>query len=448
MGTVERDANDLEVLIVDDERLSRKTLGFFVQKLGHRVLAAENGVEALRLWADHAPRVVLTDWSMPEMDGAELCRQIREKEGDEYTYVIMVTSRTEEDDLIAGFEAGVDDYLTKPIRREELYVRLKAARRLLASREALRNLNATLEKKVEERGLELAKAQHQLIVAEKMSAIGQLAAGVAHELHNPIGFVSLNFQTLEEYLPIIFQVLEIHKQAALAPPGSEEQLALLDQARRLDEESSLEVISSEINSIFEQSREGFQRVTTILNSMRDFSRTDPREAFVHSDLNKGIRDTLVVARNVYKGHAEIILELEDIPFVKCIPGQINQVLLNLIVNAAQALAEAQKPGKGLIRIRSWENQGRVICTVTNNGPVIPESVRDSLFNPFFTTKPPGKGTGLGLSISHDIIVRKHGGTLSFTSDENEGTTFRIVLPIHTPIHRPIHRSAPSEVRHE
>ncbi len=120
----------------------------------------------------------------------------------------------------------------------------------------------------------------------------------------------------------------------------------------------------------------------------------------------------------------------------------------LIVNAAQALAEAQKPGKGLIRIQSWEDQGRVICSVTNNGPVIPESAQDSLFNPFFTTKPPGKGTGLGLSISHDIIVRKHGGTLSFTSDENEGTTFRIVLPIHTPIHRPIHRSAPSEVRHE
>jgi two-component system, NtrC family, sensor kinase len=435
-----QDASDMKVLVVDDERLSRKTLGFFVQKLGHRVLSAENGVEALRLWADHAPQVVLTDWSMPEMDGAELCRQIRAQAGDEYTYVIMVTSRTQEDDLIAGFEAGVDDYLTKPIRREELYVRLKAAQRLLASREALRNLNETLEKKVEERGLELAKAQHQLIVAEKMSAIGQLAAGVAHELHNPIGFVSMNFQALEEYLPVIFQVLAIHKQAALVPPGTEEQLALLDEARRLDKENSLDVISSEINSIFEQSREGFQRVTTILDSMRDFSRTDPREAFMPSDLNKSIRDTLVVAKNVYKSHAEIILELDEIPCVECIPGQINQVLLNVIVNAAQALAEAERTEKGIIRIRTWRAGEDVICAITNNGPVIPGRVRDSLFNPFFTTKPPGKGTGLGLSISHDIIVRKHGGALSFTSDENEGTTFQIVLPIH--------RRALSEEPHE
>jgi signal transduction histidine kinase len=440
MRAGERAAGGLDVLVVDDERLSRKSLEFFVTKLGHRLLTAENGVQALRLWAEHAPGVVLTDWSMPEMDGAELCRRIRAREGDEYTYVIMVTSRTEADDLIMGFEAGVDDYLTKPIRREELYARLKAAQRLLASRQALRELNATLEKKVEERGQELARAQHQLIVADKMSAIGHLAAGIAHELHNPIHFVSLNFQALEEYLPLIFQVLDVHRQAMLAPIGSDEQKALLDHARQLDEESSLELISGEVGSIFEQSREGFQRITTILNSMRDFSRTDPREAFVPSDLNKGIRDTLVVAKNVYKAHAEIVLELGDIPHVECISGQINQVLLNVIVNAAQALAENERGAKGRIRIRTWRDREQVVCTITNNGPVIPENVRDSLFNPFFTTKPPGKGTGLGLSISHDIIVRKHGGTLSFTSDQNEGTTFQIVLPIK--------RTVDNEVNHE
>ncbi|WP_052813069.1 hybrid sensor histidine kinase/response regulator [Desulfonatronum thioautotrophicum] len=440
MQTNDLERNSMDVLVVDDEHLSRKTLGLFVRKLGHRLLSAENGLQALKVWAEHAPRVVLTDWSMPEMDGAELCRRIRDREGGTYTYVIMVTARTDANDLVAGFEAGVDDYLTKPVRKEELYVRLKAAHRLLASREALRELSETLEKKVEERGQELAKAQHQLILAEKMSAIGQLAAGIAHELNNPINFVSLNFQVLEEHLPLILEVLTAHRRAALAPPGSDEQLDLLDRARRLDDESSLDLISSEVSSIFQQSRDGFQRVTAILNSVRDFSRTDSREAFVFSDLNKGIRDTLVVAKHAYKSHADIVLELGDIPHVECISGQINQVFLNLIVNASQALAETGRSGKGMIRIQTRRDGEHVICAITNNGPVIPEDVRDCLFNPFFTTKQPGRGTGLGLSISHDIVVRKHGGRLTFTSDENDGTTFRIVLPIR--------RGVESEVRHE
>ncbi|GAB6057259.1 HD domain-containing phosphohydrolase [Desulfonatronum parangueonense] len=122
----------MKVLIADDEKLSRKTLGFYVEKLGHEVLLAENGTQALQIWKDQSPKIVLTDWNMPVMDGAELCRRIRHDEGDDYTYVIMITSRGNSSDLVAGFEAGVDDYLTKPVRRDELFVRLKAGERIFS----------------------------------------------------------------------------------------------------------------------------------------------------------------------------------------------------------------------------------------------------------------------------------------------------------------------------
>lgn len=298
---------------------------------------------------------------------------------------------------------------------------------LLRSQMQLQRLNASLEEQVEARTRELGEIHRQLILGEKMAAIGQLAAGLAHELNNPVGFVSMNFQALEEYIPALTQILNIYRQALNSPAGSEAQRELLDKARQMEEEFSLGFILDDVNNLFSQSREGFRRITTIVNSMRDFSRTDPREEFIASDLNKGLRDTLVIARNSYKNVAEMDVELGEIPSVECIPGQINQVFLNIIVNAAQAMAE--QPEKGVIRIRTWAEPPYVLCSIANSGPAIPEQIRRRMFDPFFTTKPPGRGTGLGLSISHDIIVRNHGGALTVDSNPRQGTTFRIALPI-------------------
>ncbi len=307
--------------------------------------------------------------------------------------------------------------------------RKETEQRLMQSQMQLQELNVSLEAQVEVRTRQLGEAQRQLILGEKMAAIGQLAAGIAHELNNPVGFVSMNFQTLEEYIPLIVEVLRDYKQALNEPPGSAKQQQLLDKARALEEESAMDVIMDDTHALFDQSREGFRRITTIVNSMRDFSRTDPREEFVHADLNKGLRDTLVIARNSYKSIADIELDLGEIPHVECIPGQINQVFLNIIINAAQAMANAELDQMGIIRIQTWFASPDVFCAITNSGPVIPDQIRGKLFDPFFTTKPPGQGTGLGLSISHDIVVRTHNGSLTVSSDAEKGTTFLISLPM-------------------
>ncbi len=307
--------------------------------------------------------------------------------------------------------------------------RKDAEQRLLQSQMLLQELNVSLEEKVEERTRQLGETQRQLILGEKMAAIGQLAAGIAHELNNPVGFVAMNFQALEEYLPVIINVLDGYKQAVKAPPGTVEQDALLEQVIRLEQDASLDFMLQDISKLMEQSQEGVRRMTSIINSMRDFSRSDRHEEFVSTDLNKGLRDTLMICRNTYKHHAEVVSELGDIPNVECIPGQINQVFLNIIVNAAQALAEADLPEKGTIRITTRSASPNVICEIFNNGPGIPEAIRGRIFEAFFTTKPPGKGTGLGLSISHDIVVRTHKGSLTVESDAHHGTTFRISLPI-------------------
>lgn len=301
--------------------------------------------------------------------------------------------------------------------------------RLLHSQMQLQELNASLEEKIEERTRQLGETQRQLILGEKMAAIGQLAAGIAHELNNPVGFVAMNFQALEEYLPVITAVLDGYKQAVQVQGGSAQQDELLEKVRALEQDASLDFMLRDIDTLMEQSREGVRRITTIINSMRDFSRGDQNEEFVFTDLNKGLRDTLVICRNAYKHHAEVVTELGDIPQVECIPGQINQVFLNIIVNAAQALAEAEKQGKGVIRISTRVEQSHVICEISNNGPMIPENIRGRIFEAFFTTKAPGEGTGLGLSISHDIVARTHKGALSVACNARDETTFRLSLPI-------------------
>lgn len=334
--------------------------------------------------------------------------------------VRCVRSWSEQDAVPLEMLAGI---LINAVKRRETQTRLR-------QREAeLRELNLSLEQKVEERGRQLAEVHRRLLLGEKMAAIGQLAAGVAHELNNPVNFVAMNFQTLEENLEVITTAMAIYKEALAAPACSGDQVELLARVTDFEQNTPLDFILKDIGVLFTQSREGFRRISSIINSLRDFSRTDPREEFSAFDLNKGIRDTLLLVRQIYKNVATVTTEFGNLPEVVCIAGQVNQVFLNIIVNAAQALSAAGATGKGEIRIRTWADAGQAYCEITNNGPVIPEEIRDRLFEPFFTTKPPGQGTGLGLSISYDIIVRKHHGSLSVTSDSTSGTTFCIALPL-------------------
>ncbi len=254
---------------------------------------------------------------------------------------------------------------------------------------------------------ELEATHSQLLQSEKMASIGQLAAGVAHEINNPVGFVHSNLGTLKKYSTQLLTLLE-HCRTG--------------QAKEADfQQADYDYLKGDISDLIDESLDGLQRVRKIVGDLKDFSRIDHAE-MAAADLNAGIKSTLNVVWNELKYKAEVVLELGDIPPVNCMAAQINQVLMNLLVNAAQAISE-----HGKITVRSGQGDKTVWIEVEDNGCGMPAEVLAHIFEPFYTTKPVGKGTGLGLSLSYDII-HKHGGQIEVRSQPGQGTCFRIVLP--------------------
>ena len=258
------------------------------------------------------------------------------------------------------------------------------------------------------------EAQQQLLQSEKMAAIGQLAAGVAHEINNPIGFVNSNLGTLKIYVERLLNLIAAYEQSDPARIKTARQVA------------DLEFLVEDLPSLLKESQEGLSRVTKIVQDLKDFSHVD-QVAHQQSDLNAALESTLNVVWNELKYKAEIIRQLGKIPLVDCVPAQINQVFMNLLVNAAQAI-----PQQGKIIVRSGVDNGYVWFEVEDTGQGMSEEVRRRIFEPFFTTKPVGQGTGLGLSISYDIIVKKHGGRMDVSSTPSRGSCFRIWLPVTFP----------------
>lgn len=297
------------------------------------------------------------------------------------------------------------------------------------SREELQKLNETLEAEIRQRTDELNQTQSQLVMQEKMASVGQLAAGIAHELNNPINFVRTNFATLiddfEDLLEMLKHYAELTTQLETEPSLHEQ----LVSVRSMEQQLQITYLQKDIPMLFEESERGFERIAKIIQSMRDFSRSDQSGDFAWANINKGIEDTLIIAQNEYKYHAEVITDLGQIDDIYCSLEQLNQVFLNLIINSAHAIASEQKESKGLITIKTWQQQKTIYCEIRDNGPGIAPDHRDRIFEPFYTTKAPGHGTGLGLSISYDIVVHKHNGTLKLSSPDEGGSAFTLSLPI-------------------
>ena len=277
----------------------------------------------------------------------------------------------------------------------------------------------------------LKKTQAQMIQQEKMAGIGQLAAGVAHEINNPLGFVLSNFDTLQIYTQDFIAMLEAYKTFCkrAASLNSEEVTRGMAELIQMEEEKQIDFLVQDVDSLFAESRKGLDRVTRIIKGLRSFSRVDKLNAFAEYDLNEGVESTLVVARNEIKYKTDVETELGSLPMILAAGGQINQVLMNIIVNAAQSIQSSDWDKRGMIRIKTFVEGSQVGCSIYNDGPPIPSRIIERIFEPFFTTKEIGKGTGLGLSISYDIIVNLHHGRLSVVSSEAEGTTFTFYLPV-------------------
>lgn len=267
---------------------------------------------------------------------------------------------------------------------------------------------------------ELKQAQSQLLQSEKMASVGQLSAGIAHEINNPLGFITSNIQTLDSYFRNISTVVTSLEK--LIDDSNDAKLSADKKA--LMERSQLAYVMEDVSDLIAESLDGSKRVMDIVKNLKEFSHVDDSE-WIESDLRKGIESTLRIVNNEVKYVATIETEFEDdVPNIYCQPMQLNQVILNLLVNASQAIKE-----NGVIKVSLKKTQDeQVQITVKDNGSGIPEENLSSIFEPFFTTKPVGDGTGLGLSVSYGIITA-HNGTIEVDSELGVGTTFTITLPI-------------------
>jgi len=276
----------------------------------------------------------------------------------------------------------------------------------------LKKSNAQLKQEITQR----KELETQLVHAQKMEAVGQLASGIAHEINSPSQFANDNILFLKD-----------------ATDGF---IKKLDNSAEAPSDDDINFFKENAPEAVEQAAEGITRITTIVKSMKNFAYRDAQSAKRPNDLNQAIRSTTVVATNEWKYHAELDLQLqENIPLVPCNIGEINQVVLNLIVNGAHAIRDRFKDGtKGnlVVSSRHYPDHNCVIIAIADNGGGIPQEVQTRIFEPFFTTKEVGVGTGQGLAIAHNVIVKSHGGQIWFDSKDGQGTTFYIKLPMTQP----------------
>lgn len=433
------------LLIVEDDTFMRTSMTAYLTAEGYRVSKASNGVEALGVIAGQEPDLVITDLRMPEMGGLELLKKL--KEDRPYLPVIIISGEGTMGSVIEALQLGARDYLQKPIQDMGLlkhsidqalsHVSLKKANDMY--REDLEWLVEKRTQELSDKNVELVEtvkqrkmAEAQLLQAQKLESVGQLAAGIAHEINTPTQFVSSNVDFLEESFGELIELLNESWDAIQLGKKGEATKEVFQQVEQLAEDLDWEYLKDEIPVAIKQSREGVKRIATIVTAMKEFSHPGSRSK-TRVDLNRIINTTITVARNEWKYVAAMETDLDEkLEPVSCLSDEIGQVFLNMIVNAAHAietkLGKNPEGEKGRILITTRQCDGCAEIRIVDSGSGIPKSAQHRIFDPFFTTKKVGQGTGQGLAIVHSVITAKHEGTIEFTTEENVGTTFIITLP--------------------
>ncbi len=395
----------MKILIADDDIVTRKLILKILKSLDHKFYESENGVSAYNSVISEQINILITDWMMPEMNGIELCQKIRANQDLHYVYIILVTAKTNREDAITGLKAGADDFIVKPIFPPELTARLNTSIRIIE----LQN--------------QYQKTNMQLLQSDKMASIGQLAAGVAHEINNPTGFVSSNLNTLSEYSRDIHTLINKYRDLIRSYEISQTcDESMLKAIHDHENEMDLEFILQDFREIIKDCQEGTGRISKIVNDLKDFAHPG-NDVISHADINQGLDSTLNVIWNEIKYKAEVIKKYSDLPLVQCHPQQLNQVFMNILLNAAQAIKDT-----GTITITTHSANDRVFIEIKDDGCGIKEEHLNRIFDPFFTTKEIGKGTGLGMNLAYKII-EKHKGKIDVRSNVNKGTVFTITIPV-------------------
>ncbi|WP_298918924.1 response regulator [uncultured Nostoc sp.] len=425
---------DSLILVVDDTTTNLEMVFEILTYVGFEVATEMDGKRALKKAESMQPDLILLDVMMPGIDGFETCKKLKQNSATCDIPVIFMTANSDTDSKVTGLSIGAVDYITKPFHEEELLARIKTHLQL-------RNLTKTLEKRVAERTAALSRAlkdlqesQLQLVQTEKMSALGQLVAGVAHEINNPVGFIHGNLRHASVYFQDMINLIDLYQLHYPNPvPEIQEEIAAID----------LKYMLSDLPNLISSMKEGVQRIRNISTSLRTFSRADS-DRKVSCNIHDGIDSTIMILKYRLKASKDrpdiqVIKDYDNLPELECFLGQLNQVFMNLLANAIDALEESNvgrtyieieaNPNQVLIQTTLNENKNHILIRIKDNGMGMSADVQQKIFDHLFTTKPVGQGTGLGLSIARQIVVEKHGGTIEVNSAIGQGSEFIIKLPL-------------------
>jgi len=375
----------MDLYIADDSSLVRKLLVQLTAKHGFTPKVVSDGVELWDVLTQLPPKsqfLALIDWEMPGHEGPSLCKMIRERFTQNPPYVILLTARGAIDDVVGGLRSGANDYVTKPFKEEELLARIEVGTRALNMQTQLNQMS------------------HQLIQAEKMASVGQLAAGAAHEVNNPLGFVKSNIETLQGYVSDLLQALE-------AAEGG-------DDKRAAASEIDMEFLKEDLGELFTDTRSGIARVQQIVSSLEQFAHA--KQPISSEVVLEKVIPTTISANRTYR------VDIAKLPNLIGDADELAKLFHCLIENAVWATAE-----KGDISIRGRLRDEWIEIDVVDTGRGIPDNLMQKIFDPFYTSRPIGEGTGLGLTSAFNI-ARRHGGSIEVKSREGKGAIFTVKLP--------------------
>ncbi len=412
----------VSILIVDDNSVNRQVLTFILQDHYLNLQTADDGVQCLEWLKKQHFDLVLLDLNMPLKSGFDVLEEIQSNKLYHRPAFIVVSADNNPTTISRALKLGASDYVTTPFNRDELMARVRTHLALHSREQDLEDRVQTRTAELEAANQELKETQSQLILAAKMASLGQLSAGIAHEINNPIGYIRSNMTSLMDYTQQIAKLLHLYIDAEkyISDPDT---LGKIEQYKK---SIQLEFLDEDVPQLIKDSLTGAQRVKDIATDLKVFSHPEQHN-WEALDLRECFNSVLNIVNSEVKYKADIQLHIApEVPPLECITPQIYQVMTNLLVNAAQSI-----DGHGNIDIQVTlpiKPQNRVKIVISDTGSGMSEEVASRIFDPFFTTKGVGEGTGLGLSVSYGII-ESHGGHIHVSSKLGEGTSFTVLLPI-------------------